>query len=284
MLEILYVGYDSCHPEQFEYTIPGGIPCYQLILTQTPALFCVDGTRTAFPPYTAVLFPPGRDIWYAAHDGPYRDSWIRFTTDEPFVTEFLPLGIPFFVSDPEYCFRLIQLLTWEVANLSGTPLFGQGCCRITQSHGTASENPPEHGEESRYFIHQLMQILFGKLQNSLQPRPGTPYDYALLELRRRIAANPQLPWNVSQMAQELHISSGYLQYLYKQKFHCSCMNDIIAMRLEKAKELLAATSASNTQIAEQCGYRSTEFFCRQFRSHTGMTPGRFRRESSLQQS
>ena len=68
------------------------------------------------------------------------------------------------------------------------------------------------------------------------------------------------------------------QLLYKQQFGVSCMDDVIDFRLRKAKDLLAYTGHSIAEIAEQCGYKNTEHFCRQFRKNAGTTPGRFRKE------
>ena len=80
------------------------------------------------------------------------------------------------------------------------------------------------------------------------------------------------------MAEQLHISPGHLQLLYKQQFGISCMDDVIDFRLRKAKDLLAYTEQSIAEIAEQCGYKNIEHFCRQFRKNTDTTPGRFRKD------
>lgn len=97
-------------------------------------------------------------------------------------------------------------------------------------------------------------------------------------LRRQISNTPELPWTIHKMAEQLHISPGHLQLLYKQQFGISCMDDVIDFRLRKAKDLLAYTEQSIAEIAEQCGYKNIEHFCRQFRKNTDTTPGRFRKD------
>ena len=171
---------------------------------------------------------------------------MRFSSDESFVTNFPQQGIPFAVSDPEYCRRLFQLLTWETSPL---------------------------------IISQLLRVLFAKLHDDLSNTSIACHDHELLSLRRKIATNPELPWNTTDMANELHISTGYLQFLYKQKFDISCMDDVIHFRLLKARDYLTYTTQSVAQIAEQCGYNNTEHFCRQFCKIIGLSPGQYRKTS-----
>ncbi len=247
MNKIYYVGYDAAHPNDFVYNVPEGFPNYLLVVTTTPALFQVNGNISEYPPHTAVLYPPGCPIWYGAARKKYGNHWLRFASDESFVTNFSQPAVPFTVSDPEYCHNLFQLLTWEA---------------------------------SPVVISQLLRILFDKLRDDLLHAQSSSHDYELLSLRRRISASPQLSWSISDMAKELHISAGYLQLLYKQKFQISCMDDVIGFRLIKARDLLICTTQSISEIAEQCGYNNTEHFCRQFRKNLGLSPGNFRKAQS----
>ncbi|MDE7223046.1 MAG: AraC family transcriptional regulator, partial [Acetatifactor sp.] len=102
----------------------------------------------------------------------------------------------------------------------------------------------------------------------------------LLELHKKIYNHPHLPWNIQSMAEELHLSAGYLQILYKKMFGISCMDDVIASRIRMASEQLVYTEKPVTEIAETCGYRNVEHFCRQFRKQTGFTPSAFRRSAA----
>lgn len=246
MNQIYSIGYDAVHPSNFSYDIPEGFDNHMLVITTTPALIRVQGITTEFPAHTAILYAPGQEIWYGAAVESYGNHWLRFTTDESFVINFPQTAVPFSISDPEYCHRLFQLLTWE---------------------------------DSQLIISQLLRILFSKLHEDLSHTQISCHDHELLALRRRIATAPELSWNVSDMAEELHISAGHLQLLYKQKFDISCMDDVISFRLLKARDYLTYTTQSIAEIAEQCGYNNTEHFCRQFHKHIGVSPGNYRKKS-----
>ena len=245
MNQIDSIGYDAVHQSNFRYDIPEGIHNYMLVVTTTPALIRVNGAVSEYPAHTAILYPPNQQIWYGAARESYGNHWLHLSSDESFVTNFPQKAVPFPVSDPEYCHRLFQLLTWE-----NSPLI----------------------------ISQLLRILFSKLHDDLSNTQISCHDHELLALRRRISTAPEFSWNVSDMADELHISAGHLQFLYKQKFDISCMDDVISFRLLKARDYLTYTTLSIAEIAELCGYNNTEHFCRQFHKNVGISPGSYRKK------
>lgn len=277
MNQIYFVGYDAVHPQDFVYDIPEGFHNYLLILTTTPALFCIDGTVSEFPAHTAVLYPPDHSIWYGAAGKPYGNHWLRFLSDESFVTGFPQPGIPFSISDPEYCRSLFQLLTWETSQLvsSSMPWHNTGIITMDRDAHLYPQKPNLH--QTSFVISQLLGILFEKLHADLSSSHNSGYEYELLSLRRKISAAPEQPWNVADMAGRLHISPGHLQLIYRQKFGVSCMEDVISFRLFKARDLLANTTLSISEIASGCGYNNTEHFCRQFRKNIGVSPGQYRK-------
>lgn len=274
---IYFTGYDAVHTSDFVYDVPEGHDCYLLILTTTPALFKIDGQITEQPAYSAVLYPPHIKSWYSAAGETYGNHWVRFASDESFVTNFPKLAQPFPVSDPEYCRSLFQLLSWETShwlNIS-RPFHNSGTDILTDAENSFLENFDTH--QSEQTISQLLRILFQKLHSDALHHETTPHDHELLMLRKHISNSPHFPWMVQDMADMLHMSTGYLQLLYKQKFGVSCMDDVIECRIRRAKDLLLYSNRSVADIAEQCGYNNTEHFCRQFRKYTGQTPGQYRK-------
>lgn len=280
MNRIYFMGYDSEHPESFRYEIPGGLSSWLLVETITPALFRIGGETKPYPAHTAILYPPGHPIWYGACGQRYGNHWIRFLSDEFFVTRFPLQAVPFSVSDPEYCRLLFQLLTWESAQLIGSSRQLQYVGSSFLDRFPDLKLTDDIAGRSDLIISQLLRILFDKLRNDASLGCSTVHDRELLSLRRQIASNPQLAWRVADMADQLHVSAGYLQLLYQQRFHVSCMDDVIGFRLQKARDLLLHTTESVASVAEQCGYGNTEHFCRQFRKKVGQSPGKFRKKAS----
>ncbi|MBE5877404.1 MAG: helix-turn-helix transcriptional regulator [Lachnospiraceae bacterium] len=279
MNQISFVGYDGYHNHDFIYNVPNGFNCYLLILTATPAVFKINNTLKEYPAHTAILYPPNHAIYYGAANEEYQNDWIRFSSNESYVTNFPLQAVPFSVSDPEYCHNIFQLLTWETSQLIGSSRL-ENNTRI--SPPDAENSLPYFHIDSKkheFIISNLLHLLLDKLSENLSTTPDTCHDRELLTLRRQIANNPQLPWNIASMAKQLHVSSGYLQLIYKKKFNISCMDDVIQYRLMKAKDLLQHTQKTISEVAVQCGYHNTEHFCRQFYKRTDMTPGQYRKMS-----
>lgn len=293
MLEIDFIGYDGTHPSGFIYGLPQGHDSYLLLLTSTPAEFYVpfeaskpqsimdqgsirkdakkdfplhqipmefrrastdqlpEGEFRRFPAGTAILYTPGAFVLYRACEETYGNDWLRFRCDEAFVDQLPLKNQPFQVSDAEYCHDLFKLMTWE------------------STMGNA---------ESKELLTHLLNALLLKLAESCFRPAGNPHTQEMLDLRKRIYNNPELPWSVESMAKELHLSCGYLQALYKTMFGSSCMEDVILQRLKRAQDQLISTAKSVREIAEDCGYNNVEHFCRQFNKFLGSSPSRYRRD------
>lgn len=256
MNTIYYVGYSATHSDKFLYNFPNAeADAYLLLLIQSPSKIWVDGEFREFSPGTALLYKPGQKICYGANGQPYKNDWLRFASDEGFVTGFPLCGVPFPVSDPEYCHSLFRLLTWE------------------------STGGSEAGE---MIIESLLRALFLKLHEDSVNSFETPRSVELMQLHKQIVNRPEADWSVTAMAEQMHISTGYLQLIYKQTFGNTCMEDVIKGRIRLAKEQLIYTDKTVGEIADFCGYRNVEHFCRQFKAITKMTPGRFRKAAGSQ--
>lgn len=249
MNHIHYVECDATHASNFIFDIPQGHHCWLLVITKTPAQFWVNGELKKYPPHSAILYQAQQKIYYQACADKYVNNWIRFESDEPFVSKTsLPFGIPFSLDDPDYCHKLFELLVIEH--------------NFNKDYKKSS-------------IDYLLHTLFNKLLESYCHDGFTTQYYDLLRLRAAIQSNPGEHWTVPKMADSLRISPGYLQTIYKKTFGISCIEDVISSRIRLAKEYLFHGSQTITEVAYRCGYQNVEHFCRQFKQVTGYSPRKF---------
>ena len=107
---------------------------------------------------------------------------------------------------------------------------------------------------------------------------SNPQFEKLCLLRNRIMKNPELPWNISEIAESLYLSKSYLQKIYKSYFGKSIIEEMIEFRIGNAKTLLSQTDMTVTEISRECGYSSYNYFVRQFRTSEGCSPSEYRDE------
>lgn len=255
MIEIKYVECNTIHSDDFVFDIPGGHDCWLLLMTHTPAVFFVDNEYREYPPNCAVLFKPKQKIYYRACTDIYSDDWIRFDTDENYVTATpITCGAPLIIQDSDYCHKLYQLLVSEDI--------------MKNKYKDIS-------------IDNLLRTLFNKLLESYNCTNISPLYINLYNLKMEIYRKPNNTWKVEKMADMLNISQGYLEEIYKNAFGVTCMNDVINSRINLAKKYLLYDNYSIAEIVTMCGYHNMEHFFRQFKKITGVTPKYFRK-SALQ--
>ena len=100
----------------------------------------------------------------------------------------------------------------------------------------------------------------------------TPVDIALAFM----AKNLDKPITLERVAREVHLSASRLSHLFTELENNSFRDRLIALRLEKAKDLLAHTSWPVHDVALRVGYADPSFFCRIFARRFGLSPGKYR--------
>ena len=81
---------------------------------------------------------------------------------------------------------------------------------------------------------------------------------------------------LEELAAAAYLSPFHFARLFKKVTGASPHAYLAALRIERARTLLATTDASVTEIATRVGYSSSSHFTKAFRQSTGLTPRAFR--------
>ncbi|MBO4435025.1 MAG: helix-turn-helix domain-containing protein [Bacteroidales bacterium] len=81
---------------------------------------------------------------------------------------------------------------------------------------------------------------------------------------------------VSDYAEQLGVSTGYLNRVVRNKTFRSPMDWVGISRIGKAKDLLRGTRMSMAEVADAVGIDDQSYFARFFRKMTGITPREYR--------
>jgi LacI family transcriptional regulator len=83
--------------------------------------------------------------------------------------------------------------------------------------------------------------------------------------------------DVSRVAENVGLSRSVLERRFQQYLGRTPKAEIMQIRIERAKVLLAETDKSSESIAHKCGFASLVYFTKAFRREAGMTPRAYRR-------
>ena len=94
---------------------------------------------------------------------------------------------------------------------------------------------------------------------------------------RYINANLEEAITPKDVADAVHLSSGYLMMLFKNHMSTSIMEYIYKQRIEKSKSMLSEKSKKISQVAADVGIPNSQYFSVLFKKYTDMTPKEYRK-------
>ena len=82
--------------------------------------------------------------------------------------------------------------------------------------------------------------------------------------------------SVAGIAEYFYLSPNYFSRLFKRISGEGCNEYIVRKRMEKAEYLLSTTNMKIGKIAQEVGYRDTNYFSLAYKKHMGISPGQYR--------
>lgn len=83
-------------------------------------------------------------------------------------------------------------------------------------------------------------------------------------------------FTLTDLAEKLNVSAGYLSTLFKEIVGISFIEYITKLRIEEAKNLLGGSNVKIYEVSEMVGYNNPYYFSRVFKKSTGKTPSEYR--------
>ncbi|MGP4026032.1 helix-turn-helix transcriptional regulator [Actinomadura sp. 3N407] len=93
---------------------------------------------------------------------------------------------------------------------------------------------------------------------------------------RLLEARPAHRWTLTELADQLHLTPGYLVRLFKTATGLPPMTYLARLRVEKAAALLLHTDQSITHIGQAVGWADQNYFARRFKAHYGLPASTYR--------
>lgn len=106
--------------------------------------------------------------------------------------------------------------------------------------------------------------------------PGSPQE----KLNRYLSEHLAEDLSSEQICAAMGMGRTALYELSKRTYGCGINTYVRRLRIQRAMELLTTGNLTNNEICQQIGIADYNYFCRVFRSQTGLTPQAYRRQFS----
>ena len=249
-------------PEQPPYTMArtrGGNE-YMLLHFYNTLDISINNERITVSPGTLIMLSP--QTTYACHSTtPYRLDWMCLIGNVPEIMHIYGLK-------PDVLYRLTD--STALTNIIESLEF---------------EFYMRHFWWYRYVDIKVEEI-FILITLNLPQDISLPKDISLMHqfqtLHLEMSAYPERDWSVKNIASRIGICESRVYSLYRSLYNTSPTQDIIGMRIAKAKTLLEQ-GMSISETAEASGYNNVYHFIRQFGKQEGISPLKYiktKRESN----
>ena len=160
--------------------------------------------------------------------------------------------------------------------------------RITSAGGTASLDlmltliGRDHGEELALAVSE--QFVLGRIrsrQDHQRMQIASRYDVhnkKLVQVIGEMQRHSEQPLGSRQLAELVNVTPRQLERLFRQHLHETPSNFYLALRLDKARQLLRQTDMSVLEVGLACGFESASYFSRCYRARFASSPSQDRHE------
>ena len=130
----------------------------------------------------------------------------------------------------------------------------------------------------------LMHILRSYADSLEQSAPlrVALHDQAVSQALRKLHEAPAQRWTVAELAAAIGVSRSVLAARFKNALGIGPIQYLSHWRMQRARELLLATSLSLAEVGAAVGYESEYAFAKAFKRTCAIAPGAFRRRGSEQ--
>ncbi len=257
-MRILKGGCNAKHSNAYRMSRPDGLTNYVILIIHTDGDFKINDMYYHVTPGYAVVLAPHTPYSYGNPDGDYIDDWLHFEPEQTdnFSQIFPYTNIPFPIGNIDTFTYLIKQILYE--------------------------NSYTNQKYSNQNIDALFTVLTNHLLSAYADKDAinksSSFDskLRLLRLELQNCYSDSEKYTISKCAKKLNVSESYFQHLYTNFFGISFQQDLINMRIEHAKYIMATTDLTLKEISEICGYSSEVHFYRQFKQIAGITPAKYR--------
>ena len=150
--------------------------------------------------------------------------------------------------------------------------------RLSNTRSNAGDSDPIQ-LEARFRLKALLLALHNLSVNRRTGNKRNRSNFSWDSLLVWIDENIDQPLSVSLLAERANLAPGTLSKKFKQAHNSTLSQYLLHRRIDEAKSLLATTTLSIYEVGSSVGIPDPQYFNKQFRKVTGISPSRYRDEN-----
>ena len=128
----------------------------------------------------------------------------------------------------------------------------------------------------------LYQILFTITSGHNAYVPHEYSDGRIGSIIKYINENYSQITDLEEIASHFYISKYHLCRIFNQNLGIPLITYLNTIKIRKACEMIRTNKSSLTEIAMKCGFNSSSYFCKVFKSEKGVSPTEYKRQHKTQ--
>jgi AraC family L-rhamnose operon regulatory protein RhaS len=172
--------------------------------------------------------------------------------------------------------RLTELLSHNERSVwrANKELLGAVATLQRTLHSELSQPMARMGTSIAEVFIELREMLESQ-QPVLDPYLSTTERTVRLFLKQ-LSERVQEQWTIDAMAAECGLGRTRFVHYCKQTVNVPPLEFLLELRLRRAAQLISTTDLKISDIAQMCGFQSSQYFATVFKRHTGLQPALFR--------
>lgn len=260
-MDIVKIGYSWPEPKGFRVARERGIAEYHFLHFWDSFEIIINGEKIKTEPHACIIYKPRTPQFYNCASESTQD-WFRIVgnLDDTMEKYGLSYNTVYYPENYEFITSLTRKMEFE---FTSRDMFYEDICRL-------------YLEQFFVFLSRGVSAKDDKSNLNSETRDQ------LIRLRRQIQLEYNKKWTIEDMANLINLSPSYLHVSYKRFFGSSPMNDLISVRIERARTMLSDTKKSVNEIAARLGYNNPSHFIRQFTKNEGVSPYKYRQRTRIE--
>lgn len=254
MYRIGYCEFSRQNPDRDVIYRPAGRTDWLFLLFLSPMEIFFPDRKEIAPAGSCLLYTPHTPQHYQAV-GSFRNSYVHFWAEQETPARYhLPLNRLFYPADPDLLNRQVKALQEEYL--------------LRGEYGTEMED-------------LLLRRLWISCARQLQKRDSAtdPLRSQFQKMRLAMLSQCEEEWDIHRMCRLVNMGKSQFYHYYRHFFDASPHDELLAARIDRAKNLLTNRAIQVQQAAALCGFQNVCHFTRHFRAVCGCSPGEYRRRS-----